>query len=267
MSEGSVATAGKSGKSPAAAVPKPGVIRERVRKYYAFMSFVLLAFMVAGFRMFYLKGQAFPGRPLVPPIKWLIILHGVSMTAWVALLSYQSMLIVRRQPLRHMKHGMIGAGLAVVIFFSGLLLSIKSMQLFPPGMTLWGMTARQFFVVPTISMLLFGAMVGAAIVYRRRPEIHKPMMLFATVDALGAASGRADFFNRYYEGTFVQDIFGPNLLILIVGALFVVGYRVVARSFDKWFVASYLLVLAVNLGMIRLGFTSAWESFAAVFVG
>ncbi|MBI1325460.1 hypothetical protein GC170_20030 [bacterium] len=267
MSQGSVVSAGNTGKTEAASVPKPGVIRERVRKYYAFMSFVLLAFMFAGFRMFYLKGQAFPGRPLVPPIKWLLIVHGVSMTLWVALLVVQSMLIVRRQPLRHMKLGMIGAGLAVLIFFSGLLLSVKSMQLFPPGMTLWGMTARQFFVVPTISMLLFGAMVGAAIVYRRRPEIHKPMMLFATVDALGAASGRADFFNRYYEGAFVQDIFGPNLLILLVGACFVIGYRVIARGFDKWFVASYLIVLAVNVGMVRLGFTGAWESIAAVFVG
>lgn len=267
MSQGSVVTSGRTDKTQTQAIPKPGVIRERVRKYYAFMAFVLLSFMFAGFRMFYLKGQAFPGRPLVPPIKWLLIVHGVSMTAWVALLAYQSMLIVRRKPLRHMKLGMIGAGLAVVIFVSGLFLSVKSMQFFPPGMTLWGMTARQFFVVPTVSMLLFGAMVGVAIVYRRRPEIHKPMMLFATVDALGAASGRADFFNRYYEGTFVQHIFGPNLLILIVGAFFVIGYRVIARSFDKWFVASYLLVLVVNLGMIRLGFTGAWESLAAVFVG
>ena len=65
-------------------MPKPGVIRERVRKYYAFMSFVLLAFMFAGFRMFYLRGQAFPGRPLIPPIKWLLIVHGVAMTLWVA---------------------------------------------------------------------------------------------------------------------------------------------------------------------------------------
>ncbi len=267
MAQGSTQTAGEIRTGRVSDSPKPGVIRERVRKFYALAAWVLLAFMFAGFRMFYVKGQAFPGRPLVPPIKWLLIVHGVAMTLWVALLVVQSMLIVRRQPLRHMKLGMIGAGLAVVIFVSGLFLSVKSMQLFPPGMTLWGMTARQFFVVPTISMLLFGAMVGAAIVYRRRPEIHKPMMLFATVNALGAASGRADFFNRYYEGTFLQDIFGPNLLILLVGASFVVGYRVIARSFEKWFVASYLIVLAVNVGMIRMGFTSAWESLAAVFVG
>jgi len=266
MSQGSLASAGQSGKNAAAAL-KPGVIRERVRKYYAFASFVLLAFMFAGFRMFYLRGQAFPGRPLTPPIKWLLILHGVAMTAWVALLVYQTMLIVRRQPLKHMKTGMIGAGLAAVIFVSGMWLSVKAMQVLPPGMMIWGMTARQFFVVPSVSMLLFGAMVGAAIVFRRRPEIHKPLMLFATVDALGAASGRADFFNRYYEGTFLQDVFGPNLLILLVGAGLVIGYRLVARNWDKWFVASYLLVLVVNVGMIQLGFTPAWESFAAVFVG
>lgn len=266
MSQGSIASAGQKEMDRAAA-PKPGVIRERVRKYYAFASIVLFAFMFAGFRMFYLRGQAFPGRPLTPPIKWLLIVHGVAMTAWVALLVYQSILIVRRQPLKHMKTGMIGAGLAALIFVSGLWLSVKAMQMLPPGMTIWGMTARQFFVVPSVSMLLFGAMVGAAIVFRRRPEIHKPMMLFATVDALGAASGRADFFNRYYEGTFLQDIFGPNLLIMLIGAGLVIGYRQIARTWDKWFVGSYLIVLAVNVGMVRLGFTSAWERFAAVFVG
>lgn len=267
MSQGSIASGQEGARGKSATAPKPGVIRERIRNYYAFASFVLLAFMFAGFRMFYLRGQAFPGRPLIPPIKWILIVHGVGMTLWVFLLVVQSMLIVRRKPLRHMKLGMLGAGLALIIFVSGMFLSVKSMQLFPPGMTLWGMTARQFFVVPTVSMMLFGGMVGAAIVYRRRPEIHKPMMLFATVNALGAASGRADFFNRYYEGTFVQDIFGPNLLILLVGAGLVVGYRVIARTFDKWFVACYLLVLFVNVGMIQLGYTSAWEAFAAKFVG
>lgn len=267
MSQGSAASVHDASATAARAVPKPGEIRERVRKYYAQASLVLLVFMFLGFRMFYLRGQSFPGRPLTPPIKWLLIFHGVTMTAWVVLLVVQSMLIVRRKPLRHMKLGMFGAGLAVLIFVSGMVLSVKSMQLFPPGMTLWGMTARQFLVVPMVSMLLFGGMVGAAIVYRRRPEIHKPMMLFATVDALGAASGRVDYFNRYYEGTALQDIFGPNLLILLVGAGLVIGYRVVARGFDKWFVGCYLLVLFVNLGMIRLGFSGAWESFAAILVG
>jgi hypothetical protein len=249
------------------AAPKPGVIRERVRKFYAVAAVVLLVFMFLGFRMFYLKGESYPGRPLTPPIRMLLIFHGLAMTLWVILLVVQSMLIVRRQPLRHMKLGMFGAGLALAIFVSGLFLSVRAMQVVPPGMTIWGMTARQFFVVPFVSILLFGAMVGMAIRYRRRPEIHKPMMLFATVDALGAASGRIDAFNAFYQETALQSVFGPNLLILIVGAGLVIGYRLVARSFEKWFVISYGIVLAVNFGMIQLAYTSVWDRFAALLVG
>lgn len=55
------------------------------RLFYSAASITLLALTLIGFRFFYLHLQAFPGRPLTPPIRTLLILHGVLMTAWMLL--------------------------------------------------------------------------------------------------------------------------------------------------------------------------------------
>ncbi|MEZ5433409.1 MAG: hypothetical protein R3F31_20055 [Verrucomicrobiales bacterium] len=55
--------------------------RPHERWFYTIASITLLAFTLIGFRMFYLQGNAFPGRPLPPPIRPLLITHGVLMTA------------------------------------------------------------------------------------------------------------------------------------------------------------------------------------------
>ena len=55
------------------------------RLFYSIASIVLLVLTLIGFRMFYLHLQAFPGRPLTPPIRTLLIVHGVSMTIWMLL--------------------------------------------------------------------------------------------------------------------------------------------------------------------------------------
>jgi hypothetical protein len=50
---------------------------------------------------------------------------------------------------------------------------------------------EQFLATPLVDMLLFGGFFGAAIVYRRKPEIHKRLIILATVAVMFAAVGRA----------------------------------------------------------------------------
>jgi hypothetical protein len=55
------------------------------RWFYFAASVALLVLTFIGFRMFYLEGRAFPGRPLTPPIRGLLIAHGILMTVWILL--------------------------------------------------------------------------------------------------------------------------------------------------------------------------------------
>jgi hypothetical protein len=50
-----------------------------------------------------------------------------------------------------------------------------------------------FLLVTFGDMLLFGSLFAAAVAYRTRPEIHKRLMIAATVALLFAAVGRMDF--------------------------------------------------------------------------
>jgi hypothetical protein len=45
----------------------------RVRWFYSAASLSLLVLMFIGFQLFYLQGMAYPGRPLTPPIRTLLI--------------------------------------------------------------------------------------------------------------------------------------------------------------------------------------------------
>ncbi|MFO1482065.1 MAG: hypothetical protein U1F71_01760 [Verrucomicrobiaceae bacterium] len=109
------------------------------RLFYSIASIVLLVLTLIGFRMFYLHLQAFPGRPLTPPIRTLLIVHGVSMTIWM-LLSGRAAAAGRRRaqasahdagPIRHrLGRGHRGVGLSAVATLravrSTLMLGLKS---------------------------------------------------------------------------------------------------------------------------------------------
>ena len=70
--------------------PKPA------RLFYSAASALILLLMFWGFQQYYIHGQAFPGRPIAPPIHTLVRLHAIAMTSWVLLFLIQPLLIVTR---------------------------------------------------------------------------------------------------------------------------------------------------------------------------
>ncbi len=241
--------------------------RDPARLFYAGAACLMLLVMLIGFRLFYLQGKAFPDREIAPPIRTLVIVHAVSMTAWVLLFLVQTVLVSRRQYRTHMALGRAAAVVAGLIVVTGLILSVQSTRFSPPGLIIWSLTGRQFMAVPFFSILLFGGMVGAAVWYRKQSRIHRPMMLFATLSALGAATARIGLLNGLYEGTALAPIFGPSLGVVVIGAVFVAVNWALMRSFDKWFAISYGLVVATFLLAMQIATTGAWSRFVDSVVG
>lgn len=91
-----------------------------------------------GFKLFYLQGQAFPGRPLTPPIRTQLITHGVLMTSWMLLSVLQPLLVAAGRKRVHMTNGMFAAGLAVAIVVVGYLTAINVARVNPPDLKLFG---------------------------------------------------------------------------------------------------------------------------------
>jgi hypothetical protein len=146
--------------------------------------FVLI--VLVGFaRTYYLKGWF--GTP--PLASLLVHVHGIVMTAWVALVAAQVWLIRTQQVALHRRLGIAGVGLAVLVvvvgFFTAVTAAKNGAASFPPNIP-----RLAFLAVPLFDLLMMVVLVGAAISYRRRPANHKRLMLLALINLLPPALAR-----------------------------------------------------------------------------
>jgi len=131
--------------------------------------------------------------------------------------------------------GKFGAVLAVFIFVLGFELPLAWARIDPSRMFVWSMTAKEFMAVPLISVLIFAGFVATGIVNRRRSEIHRPMMLLATLTVISAATDRIPAIVSLFDRTIWGTTFGPFFPPLVVGALLLIVKWALTRSFDRYF--------------------------------
>lgn len=237
------------------------------RWLYPFAGLVMLALTVVGFQLFYFKGQSYPGRPITPPIRGLVIAHGLAMSAWIVLFAVQPMLIGLRRHRLHMTLGRIGAVLALLVVVLGLSVAVMSARVTPPEVVIWGLTPERFFAVPFCSILLFAGFVSVGVWKRKRPAVHRAAMMFGTLTAVSAALGRIDAMNNVYVGTVWDRLYGPFFSMLVIGAGFVALRVVVTRRIERPLVACFLVLAAAGWLIPAMARTDAWVRFAHLFIG
>lgn len=234
----------------------------RDRWFYFAASLALLIIMLIGFQSFYLNGKAYPDRPLTPPIRNLSILHGCLMTAWMALAVTQPLLIRKKKARLHRKLGSLGAVLSVGILVTGVMIGIGAARVNPPELKLFGMVPMEFLAIPLSSILMFGAFVALGVWYRHQPEVHRAMMLLASLSAVGAALGRIAPLNQIYAGTWLEVIFSAFLMQVLLAVLLLVVKWSLSRKWDRSLAvgsgAFTLVCILVSLGAR----TEAWKKVA-----
>ena len=200
----------------------------------------MLVIAFAGFQPFYLRGEGMGGRTISPQLFPLVLAHGVAMTAWVILFLVQSLLIPTRNRRLHMKLGWGAIAVASVVAVSGFMVAVQSVRPVPE-LPFWGMAYRQFLLVMLAEVTLFTFFVLAG-VFRKRPEIHRAMMLLASLSILAGATVRMPIlFPIFGEGGWV-GIFGP---IFTLGAVFLLVRSLLSRAFDRWFAAGYAAMIVL----------------------
>jgi hypothetical protein len=115
--------------------------------------------------------------------------HGFVMTAWIALFLTQTLLFARHRVVLHRRLGIFGAGLAMLVILVGTPTLARSAARRSHDIHstrfLWMLVAFD-----GIGLVVFGCLVGIAILLRRRGDYHKRLMLLATLSLLGPAFGR-----------------------------------------------------------------------------
>lgn len=236
------------------------------RLFYPLAALALLAITFIGFRLFYLHLQAYPGRPLTPPIRTLLIVHGVLMTAWMLLAVVQPFLVAANRKRVHMALGKLGVALAAGIVVAGYLVAIHATRVNPPEMRLFGLAPKEFLTVPLSGMVMFGVYVTVGVLNRRRPEVHRPLMLLASLAVVGAALGRMQALNDWYAGTWLERWFSAYVTTVMLGGLLLAVKCALEKRFDRWFAAGFAVMTAVCVAASLVAKTAAWDQFATILL-
>lgn len=238
------------------------------RYFYSVATLLLVVLTVVGFQLFYFHGKAypFPGRPLTPPIKSLLIIHGVAMSLWMLLAIAQPMLVAGGNRRFHMMIGKVAAVIAACLVVLGMKLGIDSCKVAPPELMYGPLTPKQFMAVPVLDITLFALFVAAGVLTRKRPDIHRPMMFFASLTAVAAAISRIDYFNHLYAGTMWERWFGVTFFTVVIAGLFLILKCAVFRKFDRWFAAGFALLALWCLMIAQGATTSAWDTIATILL-
>jgi hypothetical protein len=235
------------------------VRQQTERIFYAASGMFLFILMLIGFQQFYLHGNAFPNHPIFPGLKVLIIAHGIAMTCWMILFVSQTLLVVSGNFRTHIFLGMLGIGLAVLVLLLGSWTAISTARM-EPELVRGGLNRRQFLIVPLTDMLKFGILVTIAFLNRRRPEIHRPMMLLATLTTISAVTGRIPAVHNVYAFTIWEHLFGPFFPKLVFGAAFLIIKTALTRRLDLWFTIGFTAVVAISFFTLQIAPSAAWQA-------
>lgn len=188
----------------------------------------------------------------VPDRHWVIHLHAAVFTGWLLLLLAQVVLVAAGNTKFHRKLGIAGGVYVILILVLGISAAfVLPLEKLADG--LWTMDeASSFLILPLGDMLIFSGLFGAALYYRKKSEIHKRLILAASVMLVFPAAARI-----YGEA----DI--PSLLVLwlapIVAGMIIDG--ILHRKVHPAYLAGFA-VLLLSVGRAVIMYTEAWQDFA-----
>jgi len=224
--------------------------RRRERWFYTSMSIAVVITVFAGFAPTYYLRPYFNTTPLMP----LLHLHGLVFTSWLGLFLVQTTLVAAHRTDIHRRLGILGGVIAAVMIVIGPTTAvIRASQGATP---VPGVSPLSFLVVPLGDMFVFAILVGAGFYYRRRPDVHKRLMLLATISILAAAIARLPF-AIMQAGP--PAFFGITDVFVVACVLY--DLITLKRVHRATALAGLLIIASQPLRLI-LGSTHAWLAFA-----
>src|SRR5262245_15879629 len=229
---------------------------DRRSKYAVGMALAMLAVNLVGF------GPTLYLRPFfdVPPIPAYLYAHGAIGTAWFVFLVMQTLLVANDRVRIHRQLGVAGVALAVLVLVLGI---YTSANMIPRNVAL-GLTSETDVMLYTLvtgadnsAFIVFPTLVLLAVLFRRRPDVHKRLMLLASWSILGPAVARilswtAGFPNPVGPARFI----GPVIILGFVVAM--LAHDVLSRRRPHLVtVLGVLFFFAVNAGVQMSGLAAA----------
>lgn len=213
------------------------------------MAVAIALTVFAGFApTFYLRG-IFETKPLSN----LLILHGILFTSWIILFFAQVRLVAAKRTDVHRKLGVAAVALATVMPVVGFLAAVNAAKqgFTPPN----GPPPLVFMLIPLSDMVVFPILVGLGLYFRRRSDIHRRLMLLATLAILTPAIARIPFIRPLGLPAF----FGTTDLFIITCLVY---DRFRNGRLHPAFLWSGLFIVAMQPAKLLFAGTPLWHSIA-----
>lgn len=165
------------------------VDRALSHRFYVGLTLFLFATVIIGFWPSYFGTLLGGGvaRPLV------MHAHGAIFTGWMLLLLLQVGLASSGRVRAHRRVGSFGIWYGAIVWIMGVIATFAAPVIHVQAGE-WPMDqAAGFLILPIGDMILFGGFFGAAVKYRNQPELHKRLIVAATVALAFAAVARMNF--------------------------------------------------------------------------
>lgn len=218
--------------------------------FAAAVLFPLIVF--AGFARTYYLRVLFDGPPIPSSV---VHVHGLLMTLWVMLFGTQVWLISSRQVRLHQKLGYGGVILGVLIVVTGVVTALRATKYGSPSAPP-DIPPLSFLLVPITDLVMFVVFFGAAIWWRRRPAVHKRLMLLTAINFVPPAIARIP--SETLQGLGPLWFFGfPTALLVLV--LWVDTRR---NGLNWIFLGGAVLLVVSYVARLALMTTGAWLAIA-----
>jgi uncharacterized membrane protein len=226
--------------------------------FYVAMGAAAVGIVIIGF----VPGLAFSPTKRHGPPTTDILLHSFVAAMWLALFFTQAVLVRAGNTRVHRRLGWIGIPLAIAVVASGFATTIAQGR---RGFALWWDPDLTFdslaeLVHPLGDLLTFSLLVTAALIWRRRSDVHKRLMLLAAVGSMMAAP--LVHLLSYFPA--LRAV--PPVILLPLAMLYfssAIHDRLTLgrmHPVSKW-VGLSLLVFAMVRGAV-IGPSAAWHEFA-----
>jgi hypothetical protein len=146
--------------------------------FFLLMTFVMTAFILGGFGLTYLQPMAAGSLAPLPPV---VHLHGIFYFSWMLLLVVQAALVNVKSMQLHRSLGTFGIFVATSLLALGSLLTVLFMNV---GSKNPEPTFYPLSYLSVLAILSFGTLFCLSIRSTRKPDDHKRLMLFATINLL-----------------------------------------------------------------------------------
>jgi hypothetical protein len=236
-----------------ASIASPAARLRTDRIFYTATGLAIAATVFWGFAPSFYLSHWMTAPPTTPTIGLLLLLHGTAFTAWIALMVVQPLLVVTRNVAVHRQLGLFGAGVAAAMVVLGNLAAVAAMNVGFHGLG----DPFVFYAVPFFAINSFAVTALLAILWRKRAETHKRLILLANVALLSAAIARIPL-AAIQAGAPFSFIFLPNL-ITVAGIVHDLRSRGTVHR--VWKIGGAAMI-ASQLVMFAVMGTGWWHDFA-----